>query len=174
LIWMERKIGRHEQETPDASSSAWGAARWGALVVGCALASFWYLRNYLELGNPLGLLQIRAFGHVIFPGELSHTNLARTNLFAVFRPFSVHDWSLAFANAREWLGIPMLALFLGAVAALVRGRRDDRQFKAKLLLPSAETTGPMLGSTACGRVRPCGLPCRSWPWPRFSGRLAGG
>ena len=144
LVWIWKRVGRDGQKPQESLSSRSRAATWGALVAACALASFWYLRNFIELGNPLGLLEVRAFGHMIFPGELSGTNLARTNLFAVFQPFSRHDWTLAFANARQWLGIPMFALLVGAVAALTRVRRGDRRLAATLLLLCAIAAGGLL------------------------------
>jgi len=87
--------------------------------------------------NPLGLVELRAFGHPIFPGELSGTKLAHTNLFAVFHPLSLHDWSIAIANGRQWLGLPILVLIAGAVVAVAHGLRTRRALSTKLLLLGA-------------------------------------
>ncbi|HKI82947.1 MAG TPA: hypothetical protein VKA63_01320, partial [Candidatus Krumholzibacteria bacterium] len=48
-----------------------------------------------------------------------------------------HDWSLAIANGRQWLGLPVLVLIAGAIAAVAQELRSRRALATKLLLLGA-------------------------------------
>ena len=85
------------------------------------LAAFWYLRNLVELGNPLGHVEFTLLDHTLFSGELSRAQLWHTTFFALFRPTHGADWSAILAAERQWLGLGMAVLTVSALVALVRG-----------------------------------------------------
>ncbi len=92
-----------------------------AVVVALALAGFWYLRNFLELGNPLGEVQLQVIGKELFAGELTRAQLQQTTFWSVWRPGDVADWRALLAAAREWMGWIMIPLVGSYLAALVGG-----------------------------------------------------
>lgn len=52
------------------------------------VAGYWYVRNLVELGNPLGLMQLSLGDTVILPGTLRTEDVKRTTLAHLFDPTS--------------------------------------------------------------------------------------
>ena len=95
---------------------------WAIAIVGicCCLLTggFWYIKNWVELGNPLGPVAVRIGGLVLFPGSIQAGELRATTLLHVFRPLSGAYWRSALSDGREYLGLSFIGLALLALAAL--------------------------------------------------------
>ena len=107
-------------------SRAGPARLFAALLATLFLAGFWYLRNVLDLGNPLGDVQVTVLGKEIFEGELQRADLQRTSFLAVWRPGETADMRALFDAGREWVGWIILPLVLCYLAALFSGWRTRR------------------------------------------------
>jgi hypothetical protein len=88
---------------------------WLALYIG----GFWYLRNWLEVGNPLGPIAIRLGGLINLPGTYDQDHFRRTTLLSVFQPLSYTDWKILFGQIWEQFSFAMLLFCLLVLAALV-------------------------------------------------------
>jgi hypothetical protein len=94
-----------------------------SVVVALTNAGFWYARNVLTAGNPLGLVGVKLFGITIFPGPMDAAELGRSSLAAVFRVFELGDWVILLKALALNLGLS-LALLAAATAMLVAGRNE--------------------------------------------------
>ena len=96
-----------------------------ALVVvapALAVGAFWYVRNLLETGNPLGLVRLTVAGTTLLPGSIDPAELARTTLASCFDfgdPMHRHAAAHLLAGKT---GLPGLLLVLGSFG-LVRAPR---------------------------------------------------
>jgi len=93
----------------------------GMAVATAAMAAgtFWYVRNWIELGNPLGLVRVTLGSLTIFPGRFDPASLRPTTLAGLFMPTDLSHWKLLGSVARQTLGLPALLLAAGAAAMLV-------------------------------------------------------
>jgi len=105
-----------------ARAAALGAdlrARWPVLlpafVVVGVLGASWYVRNWIETGNPTGFVRLRLFGHEL-PGTIDAAFIANTDLRHALRLGDPAHWSLLARVALFYLGLPALAM----LAPLVR------------------------------------------------------
>jgi len=106
------------------------------LLAALLLASFWYLRNLLELGNPLGHVELSILGHRLLAGGISRAQLIHTTLFALLRPFDGADLRALWTASRQWLGAGFALLALSAAVALASAwlRRERRGIATALFL----------------------------------------
>ncbi len=87
----------------------------GAAALGGALAGlFWYARNFVETGNPLGSVRVAVGGILLFPGPLDQSRIASTTLWTQFRGTNLAHWAVLLAAVREQLGLMFLVSLLGA------------------------------------------------------------
>lgn len=104
-------------------------------VAAFALGSFWYLRNWIVMGNPFGDLQISIFGAPLFEGSITRAELQRGALSHVFRPGAGEDWSVLGAVLWEWIGPGGVVLLAGALAAIrIREHRRPLAMIAAMLV----------------------------------------
>jgi hypothetical protein len=128
-----------------------GAGRrvgWAVAVAGacCCLLTggFWYLRNWVELGNPFAPVAVRIAGITVLPGLVQPEELRATTLLAVLQPLSGAYWRSALADARGYLGLSFVGLALlalTAVLALFTGQRVISKRKLLGLLALAAVAG---------------------------------
>jgi hypothetical protein len=79
---------------------------------------FWYVRNFVTLGNPLGLIRVAIGGATLLPGPLESSTMARTTLLAVFDARDpVHRQVIGHA-LRSQLGFPFVLLLCGSLPLL--------------------------------------------------------
>ncbi|MFH1845445.1 MAG: glycosyltransferase family 39 protein [bacterium] len=97
----------------------------GPLVVitltACFLGGFWYLRNLVELGNPLGHVQIGRGDWLLWPGVITAAELTRSTLASIFEPTRDDHWRLLGLVAWQRFGLPILLLCVLALLGLVKG-----------------------------------------------------
>lgn len=82
------------------------------------ISSFWYVKNFLATGNPLGLLHVQVAGLTVFPGNLETAEIRRTTLAKLFNLASVNDWKVWFSQVWVELQLPFLLVALQFIMAL--------------------------------------------------------
>jgi hypothetical protein len=129
LIVFATLIARRLGMSPTPASAAPGRRAPPAFVVGLSLlvslttAGFWYARNLLTVGNPLGLVGVSLFGVPIFPGPMAASELSRSSLAAVFRIGDPRDWAILLKQLAVNFGLPfaLLAVAAGTLAVTPPG-----------------------------------------------------
>jgi hypothetical protein len=69
------------------------------------IGGYWYLRNWVDLGNPLGGLPVVIGGKVIMAGTVSLRDLAMTSLAYHFHPRDAGHWTMLIEQLMTHLGI---------------------------------------------------------------------
>jgi hypothetical protein len=93
------------------------------------IGGFWYIRNIVELGNPLGYLQVQIGDITLLKGDMDGSILSKTVLLNVFNPFSLGHWKRLYNQFLLRLGIPYLVLllsFIWLVISYVKGKLPIR------------------------------------------------
>jgi fumarate reductase subunit D len=85
------------------------------LITGC----YWYLKNFLEVGNPFGLVRISIGGLTLFPGPIDPAFIHKTTLAGLFSPTNFSHWKILINQVFVNLGLPFLAMFILFVASLL-------------------------------------------------------
>jgi hypothetical protein len=85
-----------------------------SLLVGMTTAGFWYARNVITVGNPLGLVGVSLFGIPILDGPMTASDLSRSSLAAVFRIADPRDWAILLKQLALHLGVPFALLAVAA------------------------------------------------------------
>jgi hypothetical protein len=101
--------------------SQFGAGKLSQVVLRCAITclsilfigGFWYVRNYVERGNPLGVVRVQVAGIPLFPGTLDKAQISKTTLAHLFDVTDLPHWQILGGQLGEQLGLP-----LGAIAGL--------------------------------------------------------
>lgn len=78
-------------------------------------AGFWYGRNLMTSGNPLGLLKVTLFGFPILHGPVMASELSRSSLAAVFRIGDPGDWVILLKQLAVHFGTPSAVLVIATV-----------------------------------------------------------
>jgi hypothetical protein len=109
------------------------ALGFGAVVIGGG----WYLRNWLETGNPLYPIRIALGNLTVFPGLVTSADIARTTLAVMFDVQRADHWNALFSALNSELSWPgLLLLVLGAAGVIVTllRYRSVARFREKLLI----------------------------------------
>ena len=53
-------------------------------TIGIVLGCFWYIKNWVQSGNPLGFVEIRLFGRILFNGTMLPDELKKSSLAGSF------------------------------------------------------------------------------------------
>lgn len=106
-----------------------------SLALASMNAGFWYVRNLVTVGNPLGLVAVKGLGVTIFDGPIAPADLRRSTLAAVFDPLAGRDWTIFLTQLAANLGAPFIVLVAGAILLPVamQGGRPDRRWPAILV-----------------------------------------
>jgi hypothetical protein len=96
------------------------------IIAALSAAGFWYARNLIEIGNPLGLVHVTAASITLFPGPLEPAKLRRTTLAALFDPGEAGHWRIVASVFRNALGVPG-GLLIAASLGLPRGTTTSRR-----------------------------------------------
>ena len=115
---------RAEGSPPPPRLSPWVgvAALACSLFVGC----FWYVRNLVQVGNPLGSVAVRLAGHTIFAGGVDPRAIYGTTLAGVFDARNWHDWQVLVEALWKNLHVPFLVSLYGALLLPVALARPAR------------------------------------------------
>lgn len=79
------------------------------------VGTFWYVRNWLAMGNPLGFVEIRLGNQVLFPGYLTSAEVNRNSLAKIFNPLVIEHWVVLLGRATFWLQLPFLLMLFQAL-----------------------------------------------------------
>jgi hypothetical protein len=82
------------------------------------MSGFWYIRNFIEVGNPLGNFSVKLFGMTILPGPLDSSKIRGTTLAVLFHPFSWESWKVLLTQAGGRIQLPF-AIFAGLNLLLI-------------------------------------------------------
>ncbi|MBD2777380.1 phospholipid carrier-dependent glycosyltransferase [Iningainema tapete] len=78
------------------------------------LGGFWYVKNLIDVGNPLGHVRIQ-LANIIIPGTLDLNRLRATSLAYIFEPQNFSHWRILFKQAIVLFQIPFLFMALQIV-----------------------------------------------------------
>jgi hypothetical protein len=99
------------------------------------LGGFWYLRNWVQIGNPLGYVKVQIAGVVLFDGTADLTEIKkRTALSSVFQPTRVAHWKILAGQIKEKLHVPFAVLGLQAFAVPFAFAAGQRRIPTAYLL----------------------------------------
>jgi len=76
------------------------------------LGLYWYLKNLVEIGNPLGDIQVSLAGVLLFPGSMELSTLRQTSLASLFHFTDFSHWKILILQSMVRLQLPFLALVL--------------------------------------------------------------
>ncbi|MBW4540827.1 MAG: glycosyltransferase family 39 protein [Myxacorys chilensis ATA2-1-KO14] len=96
------------------------------------LGGFWYLRNYLELGNPLGYIEVKVGSATLSPGNVKIDKVRETTLANLFNVTNLANWKTLGGQIRAKLGLSFLFLALQIILFLWLFLRSRIQEKAKI------------------------------------------
>lgn len=105
----------------------WGAVSF--LITG----GFWYFRNLVELGNPIGNLKIYIGKTLIFPGNISSAVLSKTTLASSFDPTHPGHWKIWLVQVKIQLGVPFLTTAAAIILLLIGLGRSGTSKRSTLI-----------------------------------------
>ncbi len=88
------------------------------LFIAFFIGGFWYVKNLIEVGNPLGHLKVNMFGYLLFDGTFDPDILLHTTLFRRFSVFNISNWKVLFGEISQRLGMPFYVLLSITLACL--------------------------------------------------------
>jgi hypothetical protein len=95
------------------------------------LGFFWYIKNYVEMGNPLGNVEFKIAGNTVFPGRVAYDQIKKYSLAYRFDLTNFSHWSFLAVQAIFRLQIPFLVMLGQALllpfAFFVRQKRIGNQ-----------------------------------------------
>jgi hypothetical protein len=74
------------------------------------LGGFWYLRNFVETGNPIGNMKVQIGNLLIFPGTIESKVIYRTTLAKTFDSTNLSHWKTVINQMDSQLGIPFFVM----------------------------------------------------------------
>lgn len=74
------------------------------------LGGFWCLRNFIEIGNPIGYIKVQAGNLLIFPGTIDSKVIYRTTLAKTFDSTNLSHWKTVINQMDSQLGIPFFVM----------------------------------------------------------------
>jgi hypothetical protein len=79
-----------------------------ALLVGAV----WYIRNLIEVGNPLGFVTVRVGGVILFQGIMDTDYIHRSTLASLFDVTDIAHWKILYGQILKYLSLPFFMLVL--------------------------------------------------------------
>ncbi len=93
-------------------------------------AGFWYIRNTIAYGNPLGAVKIKLLDRTLFDGVVDTSFIYKTTLAHVFRYGEFADWYTFAHGIASHFQLPLIFVSLGVFSLLIvivkRGAKNTR------------------------------------------------
>ncbi len=102
---------------------AWAAGIGTALLVG----GFWYIRNFIETGNPLRFVTVRIGDVTLFQGILDTEFIHRTTLAFLFDVMKLGHWKILGSQILGYLGPPFLMLVVAVLLLPIAFMKEERR-----------------------------------------------
>jgi hypothetical protein len=121
-LWTRYRAQSPQQEAATAPLVWWLLL--GLILLTGVATGYWYLRNWQQLGNPLGAVAVHLGPWQLFPGAITSATVRASTLWALFDPTRLVHWQLLLAGwwtKAHWPGL--LLLLLAGVGFFVRARR---------------------------------------------------
>ena len=121
-----------------------------ALLCCFFLGSFWYIRNFIDLGNPLGFVKVQLGEYTLFPGTWDYSYFRQTTLAHLFNLTSFSDWKILIGEIKQYLNLPFLAILVQALLAIftfVIGQTQIKKVYLIVLLAVLVGTGYLYWNT---------------------------
>jgi hypothetical protein len=114
-----------------------------AMGLAAIVAGYWYVRNFLDSGNPLGPFHIGIAGMTMFPGVMDLGEIRRTtSLSGLFSLGNFAHWATFVAALKTNFSIPLILLFLSAGLLPYRIMKEDHpSLRIRLILIVALVIG---------------------------------
>ena len=110
-----QSVAPKSQRPPLSLSSAFPLVV--AILLFPLLGGYWYIRNLVEVGNPLGCVRVEFAGHELFPGRFGFADIHPTTLAASFDFLKWAHWKVYLGQIWEQLHGPFV--ILAALASLL-------------------------------------------------------
>ena len=94
--------------------------KWYIRLSKSVIGSFWYVKNWLSVGNPLGYLEISLGSWLIYTGNRTLVDYNRTTLWSIFDVTNRADWQVLRNQLWKQYAYP-LVVFLGSAVVLPVG-----------------------------------------------------
>ena len=104
-----------------------------ALCAGPFIGAFWYVRNWLEFGNPLGIVAVKVAGIELFPGSWDVEQVRNTTLAQLFEFDRLDHWRILIGQISQKLYLPFVVLALIAAAGFLSYRAYSRAERLNLV-----------------------------------------
>ena len=108
-----------------ASATRGSAAALAA--AGLLVGAFWYAKNLIEVGNPLGFVRVAVGGFTLLPGFVDPAWLRRTTLASVLDVTSLRHWRILASAAWDQLRLPFVIMGASALALVVPSARAEER-----------------------------------------------
>jgi hypothetical protein len=135
VIFLRVRTGFSEQRSKDSAPRSHESTTLLLFGLLCFffLGGFWFLRNLIQVGNPLGYVRFGLGGLISFPGTDDPAGIHATSLASAFRLTDFSHWKILIEEAIVNLNVPFFTMaMLTTVTILVlpfraiRGGGDDR------------------------------------------------
>lgn len=149
-LYVHKRLPQWSNTSPQLTAFAFMLG----LVCCVLIGGFWYIRNWTEVGNPLGNVEVKIAG-ITFPGTVTIAELRETSLAALFQFTNSTHLKILLTQSIVRLQLPFLALIVQAIflPALLFPRKRQLQtsplvITGLLLLGTAYLywTTPMTGT----------------------------
>jgi hypothetical protein len=105
---------------------------WGGVSL-LFLGGFWYLRNLVELGNPLGFVKFQIGDTVVFPGFKDSAAIYKTTLAGSFDLTDVAHWKTFLNQVKIRLSVPFLSMVAASFLLFLRPLLFKKSKKVPLI-----------------------------------------
>jgi hypothetical protein len=76
------------------------------------LGFFWYIKNFIDFGNPLGDVGVKVANITVFPGDLDYGEVKQSTLANRFYPTKLSHWKTLGIQFITRLQLPFIAMFV--------------------------------------------------------------
>ncbi len=119
LLWVLVCKTYSRRSRADLSKLLTSAPVWFGCCLGALLGGFWYLKNWIELGNPIGYVAVRIGKVMLFPGVLKYSAIHTTSLAHMFNFGEARHWAVLLRCCNSEFGLSLLVIVLSIATGIV-------------------------------------------------------